>query len=199
MVLAYHLILSVYGFWLPNDPRGSWSDFVWAYELTRFGPATKVETHASVAHVEHDRALRAAAKRALRYLPVRFDGVQGREVARGIARVVERDRIVVWACAVMPDHVHLVVARHPTLLCEEIASRFKQSASRALTLAGVHPMARYADHRGRVPSPWGEGEWKVYLDSPNDVTRATAYVRNNPVRDGMKPQAWSQFVSPFQS
>jgi len=27
MVLAYRAILSMYGFWLPNDPRGSWSEF----------------------------------------------------------------------------------------------------------------------------------------------------------------------------
>ena len=25
MVLAYHLVFSAYGFWLPNDPRGSTS------------------------------------------------------------------------------------------------------------------------------------------------------------------------------
>jgi len=27
MVIAYHAIFSTYGFWLPNDPRGSWSEF----------------------------------------------------------------------------------------------------------------------------------------------------------------------------
>lgn len=25
MVIGYHVIFSTYGFWLPNDPRGSWS------------------------------------------------------------------------------------------------------------------------------------------------------------------------------
>ena len=44
MVIAYHLILSAYGFWLPNDERGSWSDFVRSYELYAFGPATKADT-----------------------------------------------------------------------------------------------------------------------------------------------------------
>ena len=37
-VRAYHLIITTYGFWLPTDPRGSWSDFVRAWELFRFGP-----------------------------------------------------------------------------------------------------------------------------------------------------------------
>jgi hypothetical protein len=43
--LAYHVIVSMYGFWLPNDPRGSGSDFIGAWELFRYGGcATKVDT-----------------------------------------------------------------------------------------------------------------------------------------------------------
>ncbi len=41
MVHGYHVILPTYGFWLPNDPRGSWSEFVRKWELVRFGPTTK--------------------------------------------------------------------------------------------------------------------------------------------------------------
>jgi hypothetical protein len=65
MVLGYHVVFGVYGFWLPNDPRGSWSDFVGAWELFRFGPATKVQTRISLAHKPHDRIARQAAKEAL--------------------------------------------------------------------------------------------------------------------------------------
>ena len=32
-VLAYHAIFTAYGFWLPNDPRGSWSSYVRSWEL----------------------------------------------------------------------------------------------------------------------------------------------------------------------
>ena len=35
MVLAYQVILSFYVFWPPNDPRGSWSDWVASWELFR--------------------------------------------------------------------------------------------------------------------------------------------------------------------
>jgi hypothetical protein len=41
MVHGYHLILPTYGFWLPNDPRGSWSESVRKWELVRFGTTTK--------------------------------------------------------------------------------------------------------------------------------------------------------------
>ncbi len=37
MIVGYHIIFGMYGFWLPNDPRGSWSDFVGSWELYRFG------------------------------------------------------------------------------------------------------------------------------------------------------------------
>ena len=50
MPLAYHVVLGAYGFWLPNDPRGSWSDYVRSWELfVAGGPATKTETGRSVA------------------------------------------------------------------------------------------------------------------------------------------------------
>lgn len=72
MAIAYHITFGAYGFWLPNDPRGSWSDYVHAPRLRRFGPATKVRTRQSVAHVEHDYRQRMAAKRELKYPAVVF-------------------------------------------------------------------------------------------------------------------------------
>ncbi len=76
MVLAYHAIFGAYWFWLPNDPRGSWSDFVGSWELVRFGKATKTNSRVSVAGVTHDFHLRTEAKRALKHPPVQFSGRQ---------------------------------------------------------------------------------------------------------------------------
>src|SRR5689334_1058503 len=65
VIVGYHVIFSTYGFWLPNDPRGSWSDFVGSWELLRYGPATKTTQRRSLAYDQHDRNLRKAAKSAL--------------------------------------------------------------------------------------------------------------------------------------
>ncbi len=54
MVLGDHVVLGMYGFWLPNGPRGSYSDFVWANDLRKFGAATKVKTRQPVAGNSHD-------------------------------------------------------------------------------------------------------------------------------------------------
>src|SRR5436309_10797776 len=111
MILAYHVIFGAYGFWLPNDPRGSWSDFVGAWELRRFGPATPTHERASVAHQRHDTSLRLAAKTALKRPPVQFSGIQARAVGRGFANSVQRGGLIVWACSLLPEHVHLVIGR----------------------------------------------------------------------------------------
>ncbi len=83
MVLAYHFLFSAYGFWLPNDPRGSWSETVRQFDLLKFGPATKVNVTPNLAHDPHDRELRKQAKEALMYRPVRFSGLQARAIYRG--------------------------------------------------------------------------------------------------------------------
>src|SRR5262245_27752258 len=111
MVHGSHVILGAYGFWLPNDPRGSWSDFVRSWELLRFGPATKVNTRASVARKAHNRDARLAAKTALTNPPVIFTGVQAKAIGEGFGEFCRKSGVVIWACS-MPEHIHLVIARH---------------------------------------------------------------------------------------
>ena len=83
-IIAYHIVFGAYGFWLPNDPRGSWSKQVWAPNLVRFGPPKPANTNRSLAKQPHDRQLRLAAKAALARPAVRFNEVQIQCVAQGI-------------------------------------------------------------------------------------------------------------------
>jgi len=195
VIAGYHVIFGAYGFWLPNDPRGSWSDFVGSLELLRYGPATKTTEKKSLAHREHDRAFRLRAKSALKYPPVRFNGFQARAVARGLARYFERVSIPVWSCAVMLDHVHLVIGT-PAFSIEQLVIQLKGSATEQLLRENIHPMARYASPDGRIPKCWVRGQWKVFL-APTDVTRAIQYVKDNPVKAGFRKQEWS-FVVPYE-
>jgi hypothetical protein len=82
MVIASHVIIGMYGFWLPNDECGSWSDFVGSWELLRFGKATTVSARRSQARQPFDPARRAAAQAALKYPRVLLSGIQARAVAR---------------------------------------------------------------------------------------------------------------------
>src|SRR3979490_1037144 len=98
MIVGYHLIFGAYGFWLPNDPRGSWSDFVGSWELFRYGNATKTEELRSVPGVQPDRGRRIAPKTALKRQAVQFTGIQARAVGRGFAKYVSKSKLAVWAC-----------------------------------------------------------------------------------------------------
>ena len=93
MVRWYHAIFTAYGFWLPNDPRGSWSTFVGSWELYKFGPATKTNQRCSLAHEPHNVNERLAAKKALKYPPVRFDACQRDAIAAGIGRACRESEI----------------------------------------------------------------------------------------------------------
>lgn len=194
MIVGYHVIFSVYGFWLPNDPRGSWSDFVGSWELFRYGPATKTTERCSLAHRPHDRALRQAAKSALKYPPVQFNGLQARAVARGFAGYVARTGLPVWACAILPDHVHLVVGR-PGMTVERLVIQLKGDATQQLEREGIHPLARWKREGDRVPKCWVRGQWKVFLD-PEDVPRAIQYVEDNPLKEHKRPQRWTFVTAP---
>jgi REP element-mobilizing transposase RayT len=195
MILGYHVIFGAYGFWLPNDPRGSWSNFVGSWELFRLGPATRVQTRTSLARQPHDRDARLDAKQALKLPAVKFAGVQARAIGRGFTQSVHKGKVIVWACSILPEHVHLVIARHQFKV-ESVINQLKGAATRALLAEDLHPLAHLKDGVGSVPKCWAEGEWKVYLDSEEAIQRAIKYVRHNPVKGSKPAQAWS-FVTPF--
>ena len=197
LVIAYHLIFTTYGFWLPNDPRGSWSDFVRSWELFWYGKATKVTTRASLARREHDRDLRRAQKTALQYNPVRFNPEQMRAVARSIARAVAESGYIVFACSILPEHVHLVVQRHRNL-AEQMIGHFKARATQEMLELGIHPFLQYRRADGKIPQMWARRGWKVFLTSVEDILRAIPYVEDNPLKQGL-PRQTHPFVTPYAS
>lgn len=190
MVIASHVILSAYGFWLPNDPRGSWSEFVGAWELFRAaGRATTTDSRRSAAGVSHNRTARLEAKASLKYPPVSFDELQRTTVGAGFGRFCASSGLVMLACAVLPEHVHLVMARHRYAV-EQAATLLKGAASRALEEAGIHPLARFPRRHGRLATCWSRGEWKVFLTEAEHVARAVEYVEQNPIKEGLPHQHW---------
>jgi len=200
MIVADHIIFSTYGFWLPNDPRGSWSDFVGSWDLYRHsGKATKTNERCSVARCDHDHEKRIGAKTKLKYPAVILTGVQARTVGQSFAGYFSRtDTPRVWACAILPDHVHLVVERG-RLEPRRLTSRLKAAATRALLAEDQHPLVAHTDQTGRTPKCFARGAWAVYLKS-DSVARAIEYVNNNPVKEGLRPQRWSFVVpSPYAS
>jgi REP element-mobilizing transposase RayT len=195
MLHGFHVIISTYGFWLPNDPRGSWSDFVRSWELLRFGKATKVNTRRSVAAAPHDVLQREAAKRCLKYPVVHFSGEQALSVGIGFRKAVDEAEYRVHACSILPQHIHLVVGLQQRKI-RRIAGHLKARATQQLIRDNLHPLANHREKDGAIPSPWGRNGWTVYIFSEQHMRKAIQYVIDNPLKEGKPRQHWS-FVSPY--
>ncbi len=193
MVHGYHAIFGAYGFWLPNDPRGSWSDFVGKWELVRFGKATRSLERKELSNEEEQ--MRKDAKETLKLPPVYFTGAQARAIGHGFAEAIRKCEFTVWACSILPEHAHLVIARH-TYKVEHIVNLLKGEATKQLNREVLHPLASYANDGQRAPRPWADRKWKVFLDSEEAIEDAIRYVEDNPIKEKKPPQKWS-FVKPF--
>lgn len=193
MIHAYHAIFGAYGFWLPNDPRGSWSDYVAAWELLRFGRSTKsIDRQQLTAAQQHECE---EAKKALKYPRVRFTGLQARAIGTGFATAAKKSKFTVWACSILPEHVHLVLARH-TYKVEYMIGLMKGEATKQIKKERLHPLAEFADADGNPPTPWASRAWRVFLDSEDAIEDAIRYVEENPVKEGKPRQKW-RCVTPF--
>ena len=197
-MIAHHVIFTADGFWLPNDPRGSCSDFVAAWELVlAAGKATRVNTTRSVARVPHDRTARLKAKESLQFPPVHFDDRQIAAIAEGFAHAVSEGRYEVFECSIMAEHVHMVI-RHSPRDIKVVIGHLKQRASMRLYELRLHPFDGLKRPGGRAVSCWAEHGWSAFMDTPDDLRRAIDYVRQNPLKAGGAAQHWS-FVREFGS
>lgn len=179
MVIAHHLLWSAYGCWLPNDPRGSSS-----HEIRV--PALKdlAELHQGRKPIQPARAvLRQFYEEAANHLqfPIQLLTEADQEiVGDSFASVIEAQNYTCYACAVMPDHVHLLIRIHRHK-AEEMIEHFQEQSRLSLINQG---------HRRNTHPVWGGPGWKVFLDSTEDIERTIRYIEANPTKIGLRPQEW---------
>jgi REP element-mobilizing transposase RayT len=191
MIHGYHAIFGTYGSWLPNDPRSSKSKFVGGKKLFRIaGKATKKEPRSF-------EQLLASEERSLEQLR---SNLSRREVvltdrqielaADAIDEVRISDRLTIWALAVLPCHVHIVLARSGGR-CEKIVDGIKNHIYQVFDRRGDLPAGCNAEN-----SIWAGGRWIEFLDSETSIENAIAYVMENPAEAGRPKQTWP-FIVPF--
>jgi len=184
LVIAYHLIWTAYGWWLPNDPRGSGSRTIASDTLAELGEVhfgrKKTQPAGRVVREFYDLAAARLQHPLLTFTPDQIE-----RVGEAFAEVVEAERYTCWACAVMTDHVHLCIRKHRDR-AEDMMDKLKVLSRKRLLRDGRVP----ADH----PVWAGGGGWKVFLDHPDDVRRTIRYIEQNPTR----PQRWP-FVKPYDN
>jgi REP element-mobilizing transposase RayT len=184
-VIAYHLVWTVYGTWLPNDPRGSGSHFIASELLEELGDIhygrRKVQPAPKMVREFYDRA-----EERLQFPVIRFNSTQIGDVATAIGECIAESAYTCYACAILPDHVHLVIRKHRDRAEQMIETLQRSSRLRLSTGSAIpdgHPL-------------WTLGGWRGFLDSPERVRTVIRYVENNPPRAGLPRQNWA-FVTRY--
>jgi REP element-mobilizing transposase RayT len=186
IVIAYHLVWTAYGTWLPNDPRGSGSHHVATPTLAELG-----ELHFGRRPVQPPpRVVREFYRRAeprLIHPVIRFDARQIEVIAAAFAEEIHAKRYTCYACAILSDHAHLVIRKHKhraEAMIENLQRASRLRLSREVEIPPDHPV-------------WTEGGWKSVLDSPEAVRATARYVQRNPIKADLPAQSWN-FVTPYE-
>jgi REP element-mobilizing transposase RayT len=180
LVIAYHPVWTAYGWWLPNDPRGSGSQAIRTEIVADLG-----ELHFGRKRIQpignEVREFYAQSVDKLKHPLLTFDEASRAAIAEAFAQVIDQERYTCYACAIMPDHVHLVIRKHKHQ-AEEMVEELMESSRRRLIEAGL----RAATH-----PTWTAGHgWKVFLEHPEEIRRTIRYVERNPIKDGLPAQVW---------
>ena len=187
IVIAYHLVWTAYGWWLPNDLRGSGSKHIAQDIFKQLGDLHKGRKQIQPASTEV-RDFYEKAAGLLKYLLLKFGNSQVLAIAQAFGQVVQDCRYTCYACAVMPDHIHILIRKHKHR-AEEMLEHFHRAGR--LAVAGNGDWG--ADH-----PVFGTGGWKVFLDEPREIWRTIPYVEQNPVKIGLPVQQWG-FVTPYDN
>jgi REP element-mobilizing transposase RayT len=187
MVAGYHLIWTAYGYWLPNDPRGSTSREIRVEPIKSLG-----EIHYGRKQIQPASAkLReffAQVRDILKHPVLTFGDDEIALLGQSIGEEIAERGYTCYACAIMPDHVHSLMRRHRDT-AEEMIEHFQTRTRMAMIDAG----RRAATHPVWTPGPG----WKGFMNTRADFEREIDYIRQNPVKIGRPEQVW-EFVQPYQ-
>jgi REP element-mobilizing transposase RayT len=180
LVIAHHLIWTAYGWWLPNDPRGSGSREIRSDILVELGPQHFGRKRVQPSGRDVRRFYDQAAV-LLTHPLLTFDAPAREAIAQAFGQTIEEQRYTCYACAIMPDHVHILIRKHKHD-AEEMMEILKESSRLRLSASDQ----RHTDH----PIWAGGGGWKVFLDHPDQVRRTIGYIDRNPLPLGLPQQQW---------
>jgi len=186
LVIAYHLVWTAYGWWLPNDPRGSGSKTIDSDIIAELGELhhgrKRVQPPGGVVREFYERAAKV-----LKHPLLKVDEAARQVVGDAFGDVIRREKYTCYACAVMPDHVHVLIRKHKHQ-AEEMADLLKTHSRLRLCESGHRP----PDH----PTWSGGCVWHVFLDHPDEVRRTIRYIERNPLPLGLPIHRWP-FVTDY--
>lgn len=181
MILASHIILTGYGHWLPNDPRGSLSTELRVEELGELG-----EMHYGRRAEQPPKAelrnFHRKAKEVLKYPVVWFEPSLRQRIAQAFGEVMRREKLTCFACAILNNHAHLLIRRHrirAQAMIPLLRDRSREAA--ADLIPPNHPL-------------WSLDLFVAFKDSPRAVQTAIDYIFSNYAKHNIPPETFDFVV-----
>jgi REP element-mobilizing transposase RayT len=185
IVIAYHLVWTGYGWWFPNDPRGSMSRFIASDVLAQIN-----DLHYGRKKLQPTRGqlldFFRVAQPNLKFEPFLFTPPMVAAIGKAFAEVIAAERYTCYACAIMRDHVHVLIRKHKHSAEQMIANLQRES----------HLRLREEVLRDFEHPIWGGHGWSVFQDHPDDIRRTIKYIEDNPLPLGQPRQVWD-FVKEY--
>ena len=188
-IIAHHLIWTLYGHWLPNDPRGSGSEQIEQEKLAVLGP---IHRGRKPDHLQPSRReLRDFQTHAEPLLSFQRFWIndQRREILTStFEETIQKRNYTVWACAILANHVHMVVRKHrddALGIWDALADASRERLRELQQIGPRHPV-------------WAERPYKVFLRTPEEVRARIRYVERNPEKEGLPPQRFD-FVKTYDN
>jgi REP element-mobilizing transposase RayT len=178
IVIGHHLIWTLYGHWLVNDLRGSGSE---AVRDPKFAPLRDLHLGGKPEHLQPSsnevKGFYRKAAPLLQFTSFWIDEAKRQALAASMEEVVKRRAYTAWACAILSNHIYLVVRQHRddgitiwNAMTDATRARLRQFAE----IDDAHPV-------------WAARPYKVYLWTPQDVRTRVRYVSAIPRRKGSRP------------
>jgi REP element-mobilizing transposase RayT len=186
-IIAHHLVLSGYGHWLSNDPRGSGSTELRDEKFEPLGPIHQGRKPIQPPR-EEIRAFYRQANPLLKYDSLWFDARKREILQIAFAQVVRDFGYTVYACALCSTHTHLVVRRHKddaTTIWTTFAGASAQAMRETGGIEEGHPV-------------WADRPYGVFIKTCDGVRGRVKYVKENPGKEGLAPQSFD-FVVPYDN
>jgi REP element-mobilizing transposase RayT len=188
-IIGHHLIWMLYGHWLSNDPRGSGSEAVRDPKFRAFGEAHfgRKPRYEQPSRAELRKFYRKAAP-LLEFPLFWIDEAKRQAIGELFGTIVAERQYTVWACAILSNHVHMVIRRHrddALTLWRVFAEAMREKLRQHFGFDAMHPVL-------------AARPYKVFLRTPHEVRTRVAYVERNPEKEGLPAQRYD-FVQPYNS
>jgi hypothetical protein len=177
IIIAHHLVHTLYGHWLSNDLRGSGSTETRRPELDALGPVHQGRKRIQPPK-KQIKEFYAKANPLLDHAVFWIDPAKRQAIADAFADSVKDCGYTVWACAILHNHAHLLIRRHRDdghTMWDVFAGCAREKLRGFSDVGPDHPV-------------WSDRPYVVFVYDPTGVEGRIDYIEKNPEKEGLPPQ-----------